>query len=186
MAAGEPDTEFAAGEVADLEELKQTLRRVAEWPPDSPISFVLTLASRTRGKLGELLLAEFATQAEIETNKAESVAYDLRIGGARVESKFSTEDPPRFQQVRDPRLDDGSLKYDYLACISARPHGLVYWMIPAADLGELMDKGHITVQHAMSDTKWFWPSRTEGDSFSEFRYSYEDMLDALRRFARPS
>jgi hypothetical protein len=178
--------EFAAGEVDALTELKQTLRRVAEWPPDSPVSFVLTLASRTRGKLGELLLAQFAAQAGIETGKAESVAYDLRIGSAHFEIKFSTEDPPRFQQVRDPRFDDDTLKYDYLACISARPHGLVYWIVPATELGELMDDGHITVQHAMSNTKWFWPSRTESDSFSEFRFGYEDLLEALKGFAQPT
>jgi hypothetical protein len=92
--------------------------------------------------------------------------------------KFSTEDPPRFQPVRDPRAAGGS-RYDYLVCISGRPHGLVYWVIPAAALGTLMDEGHVTVQHAMSDTKWFLPSRVATDAFSGFRYAYEVFVRAL-------
>lgn len=180
LVADDFDIEFAPGEVEALSELQGSLRQIAEWPPDSPVSFVLMLAPRTRGKLGEMLLARFAAQAGLTTGKADSVAYDVKVGSARCEVKFSTEDPPRFQQVRDPRLDDGELKYDYLVCISARPHGLVYWLLPAVEVSELMDDGHITVQHAMSDTKWFLPSRTETDSFSEFRYDYEGLLERLR------
>jgi hypothetical protein len=170
--------EFSPGEVRALTELRGTLRQVAEWPPDSPLSFVLSLAPRTRGKLGEMLLQAIAQEAGLTVGKAESVAYDVRVGQSRCEVKFSTEDPPRFQQVRDPRSPDGE-RYDFLVCISGRPHGLVYWLIPAAALGELMDGGHITVQHAMSDTKWFLPSRTETDTFASFRYAYEDFVLVL-------
>jgi hypothetical protein len=177
------EIEFAAGEREALTELQGTLRQVAEWPPDSPISFVLMLAPRTRGKLGEMLLAHYAAQAGLTASKADSVAYDVGVGRARCEVKFSTEDPPRFQQVRDPRLTAQTLKYDYLVCLSARPHGLVYWMIPAAALGQLMDEGYVTVQHAMSDTKWFLPSRTDSDAFSGFRYGYEGLLEALKTLA---
>lgn len=81
--------------------------------------------------------------------------------------------------MRDPRLDDGSLKYDYLLCISGRPHGLAYWLFPAAVVGELMDDRLIVVQHAMSDTKWFFPSRSETDSFAAYRHAYEDLIEAL-------
>jgi hypothetical protein len=178
-----PEIEFAPGERQALTELQGTLKQIAEWPPDSPISFVLMLAPRTRGKLGEMLLARYAVQAGLTTGKAESVAYDVGVGSARCEVKFSTEDPPRFQQVRDPRLPDGTLKYDYIVCLSARPHGLVYWMIPAAVLGQLMDDGYVTVQHAMSDTKWFLPSRTDSDAFAGFRFGYEGLLEALKALA---
>jgi hypothetical protein len=176
---GGMEFEFADGEMKALAELRGTLKQVAEWPPESPLSFVLMLAPRTRGKLGELLLKQIAEDAGLATRKPESVAYDLRIGAMRCEVKFSTEDPPRFQQVRDPRLEDGSAKYDYLACISGRPHGLVYWLIPTEALGSLMDEAHITVQHAMSDTKWFLPSRTASDAFSLFRHVYEEFVLAL-------
>jgi hypothetical protein len=175
--------EFSPGEISACDELRGTLKQVAEWPPDSPLSFVLMLAPRTRGKLGELLLGLVAEQAGLTKGRAESVAYDVLIGQARCEVKFSTEDPPRFQQVRDPRLDDDATKYDYLVCISGRPHGLVYWFIPAGVLGELMDQGHVTVQHAMSDTKWFLPSRTASDAFSAYRSVYEDFIVELRSAA---
>lgn len=181
--ADQSEIEFAAGERKALAELQGSLRQIDEWPVDSPVAFVLMLAPRTRGKLGELLLARFAAQAGLTTGKADSVAYDLQVGSARCEVKFSTEDPPRFQQVRDPRLPGETLKYDYLVCLSARPQGLVYWMIPAPTLGQLMDDGHVTVQHAMSDTKWFLPSRTGSDAFSGFRYGYEGLLEAIKRLA---
>lgn len=170
--------EFSPGEVSALADLRGSLKQVAEWPPDSPLSFVLMLAPRTRGKLGEMLLAQIAADAGLAVGRAESVAYDIRIGQARCEVKFSTEDPPRFQQVRDPR-EPGATKYDYLACISGRPHGLVYWLIPAEALGGLMDDRSITIQHAMSDTKWFLPSRTDSDVFANFRFIYEDFVRAL-------
>jgi hypothetical protein len=51
------DTEFASGEVEALSELQGYLRQIAEWPPDSPVSLVLMLAPRTRGKRGEMALA---------------------------------------------------------------------------------------------------------------------------------
>ncbi len=181
--AERPKYDFAPGERGALTELQGTLPQIAEWPPDSPISFVLMLAPRTRGKLGENLLVRYATQAGLTTAKADSVAYDIGVGRARCEVKFSTEDPPRFQQVRDPRLSGGTLKYDFLVCLSARPHGLVYWMIPAAVLGHLMDAGRVTIQHAMSDTKWFRPSRNESDVFSEFRYDYGGLMRTLRTLA---
>lgn len=172
--------DFSADEIEALQELRATLRQVAEWPPESPLSFVLMLAPRTRGKLGELLLDRLAVRAGLTTEAPESVAYDRRVGIGRCEVKFSTEDPPRFQQVRDPRQDEAGVRYDYLVCISGRPHGLVYWLIPADAVGGLMDQKLITVQHAMSDTKWFLPSRADSDAFSGFRYTYEEFVEALR------
>lgn len=175
--------QFTEGERRALASLEGSLNQVAEWPPDSPLRFVLMLAPRTRGQLGEKLLAEIAGRAGLATDAAESVAYDLRVGGQRIEVKFSTEDPPRFQQVRDPREPTGT-KYDQLACISGRPHGLVYWLIPAIAVGELMDAGHITIQHAMSDTKWFLPSRAGTDAFAPFRHDYDGLVTALQSACR--
>ena len=95
----EPELEFSAGETEALVELRQSLKQVAEWPPESPLSFVLMLAPRTRGKLGEMLLARIAANAGLTTARADSVAYDLRVGALRCEVKFSTEDPPRFHRL---------------------------------------------------------------------------------------
>jgi hypothetical protein len=181
--ADDLDIDFAADEVALLDDLRTSLKQVAEWPPESPLSFVLMLASRTRGKLGEMLVDGIARRAGLNTTKPSSVDYDRQIGSSRCEIKFSTEDPPRFQQVRDPRLDSGEQKYDHLICVSGRPHGLVYWIIPASAVGKLMDEEEITVQHAMSNTKWFLPSRTDSDTFSAFRFTYEDLVEAIHALA---
>jgi hypothetical protein len=124
--ADDVNLDFAADEVALLAELRASLKQVAEWPPESPLSFVLMLASRTRGKLGEMLVDGIARRAGLSTGKPSSVNYDRQIGSRRCEIKFSTEDPPRFQQVRDPRLESGEQKYDHLICVSGRPHGLTY------------------------------------------------------------
>jgi hypothetical protein len=179
-------SEFAREEIAALATLATELKKVEEWPPDSPVSFVLKLASRTRGKLGEKLLGRFAADAGLPVGKAKSAAYDITIGGATCEVKFSTEDPPRFQQVRDPRMPDETLKYGYLICVSARPAGLVYWVVPARELSELMDEGYVPVQHAMSETRWFFPSRTESDPYSEFRQDYDGLLATLKTFGAES
>lgn len=177
------DIEFAPDEVAVLEDLRNALARVADWPPASPLSFVLTLAPRTRGKLAEMLVDSIARRAGLSTSKASSRAYDRQIGVSRCEVKFSTEDPPRFQQVRDPRLSSNELKYDHLICVSGRPHGLTYWLMPARAVSSLMDAGEIVIQHAMSDTKWFFPSRTASDAFSGFRFDYEGFTKALATLA---
>ncbi|MFI5009119.1 MAG: hypothetical protein ACHQDY_02465 [Solirubrobacterales bacterium] len=147
------------------------------------MSFVLTLAPRTRGKLGEMLVDSIAQRTGLSTSRASSRAYDRQIGSSRCEIKFSTEDPPRFQQVRDPRLGVDERKYDHLICVSGRPHGLAYWLIPGQAVGSLMDAGEIVIQHAMSDTKWFRPSRTSSDAFSDFRFDYEGFVQAITALA---
>ena len=171
---------FAEGELRALAELKDVFRKVAAWPPDSPLSFIGLLAPVSRGQVAERLLDLFAAEIDVSTGKASSVAYDRRVGKARIEAKFSTEVSPRFQQVRDPRLEHSEMNYDALFCVSARPEGLVYWLIPANDLGELIEAGHLPIQHARSDTRWFWPSRSGTDAFTPFRYDYAGLLDALR------
>lgn len=143
-----------------------------------PVELRLDACPPVRAGSSGRCCSQIASDVGLTVGKPESVAYDVRVGQARCEVKFSTEDPPRFQQVRDPR-DAGATKYDYLVCISGRPHGLVYWLIPAEALGGLMDDLYVTVQHAMSDTKWFLPSRLESDVFAGFRFVYEDFVKAL-------
>lgn len=101
MDAGSDD-EFSPGEASALAELRASLKQVAEWPPDSPLSFVLMLAPRTRGKLGELLLARIATDAGLATARPESVAYDVRIGDARCEVKSRPRTHRAFSKYATP------------------------------------------------------------------------------------
>lgn len=173
---------FDPEETTYLGELEVELRRVEAWPVDSPLAFVIHLAPRTRGKLGEHLVAKVATKLGIVNGPSGSAEYDLAIsrpaGPTRVEVKFSTEDPPRFQQVRDPRRQ-GTMKYDAVVCLSGRPEGLVYWVIDASDVGALIDSRAITVQHQDSNTHWFYPSRTASDSFSPYRRDFRQLKEWL-------
>lgn len=57
---------------------------------------------------------------------------------------------------------------------------MVYWVFPADDLGALMDEGAIIVQHAMSDTKWFFPSRRDDDAFRDWRLDYSRFKNWLQ------
>lgn len=175
---------FHHAEQGFLQSLEERLRKVEEWPEDSPLAFVIHLAPRTRGRLGELLLDEIAASVGLASRGGTGADFDRYLvtsGGEelRIESKFSTEDPPRFQQVRDPRRDD-SFKYDYLMCISGRPDGLTYWALSAAQVAEAMDAGAMIVQHAMSDTKWFFPLRDGTDYFSEFRHDFASLCEWLK------
>lgn len=101
---------FQPEEALVLGDLERDLRRVVEWPLDSPLAFVIHLAPRTRGKVGELLISRLAVSLGLQCAASGSADFDLLIGRpsgrVRTEIKFSTEDPPRFQQVRNPRRPD--------------------------------------------------------------------------------
>ena len=101
----------------------------------------------------------------------------VQVGSAACEIKFSTEDPPRFQQVRLP--SDG---YDYLVGIGAHPHDLVYWVIPAEDLQKLIDEGWISYQHAETSL-WFFPQTIDSDSFAPYRMTAEEVVAKFRELA---
>ncbi len=171
---------FDPEEAVYLGELELELRRVEEWPVDSPLGFVIHLAPRTRGKLGEHLVAKIATKLGLTNAPSGSSDFDLTVvrhsGATKVEVKFSTEEPPRSQQVRDPRRQ-GVMKYDALLCLSGRPDGLVYWVVEAGDVAALVDSGAITIQHEDSNTHWFYPSRTSQDAYSVFRRDFRQLKE---------
>ena len=174
---------FDTEEAAYFRELESELRRVEEWPVDSPLGFVIHLAPRTRGKLGEHLVGKISAKLGIATTPSGSPDFDRLImrpsGATKAEVKFSTEDPPRFQQVRDPRRQ-GVMKYDALVCVSGRPEGLTYWVMEAADVANLIDSGAIYIQHQDSNTHWFYPSRTLEDAYAAYRRDFQQLKQWLR------
>lgn len=155
----------------------------------SPLAFVIHLAPRTRGKLGEHLVAKVAANLGVRTAPSGSADFDLQVlrrsGPTRVEVKFSTEERPRFQQVRDPRRD-GASKYDTLLCASGRPEDLVYWVIESDEVAALIDSGAITVQHQDSRTHWFYPLRSGTDAFSPYRCDFHRLKEWLRSDGAPT
>lgn len=167
-----------------LKEIERGLRRVAEWPLDSPLAFVVGLASGTKGRLGKLILAAIAKSVGVESKPSRTPFFDLLLlcptGATRTEVKFSTELPPRFQQIRNPRTKEG-LKYDALVCLSGRPDGLVYWVLEAGDVEEHITAGRIARQHQDSESYWFFPSRDDNDAFAGHRTDLAGLKTWLRR-----
>jgi len=96
------------------------------------------------------------------------------VGRAVCELKFSTEEPPRFQQVRPPT--DG---YEYLIGIGARPDRFCYWFMAAEDVTRMIADGLIAFQHAKTSC-WFFPSATRRDEFSRFRHDTKGVIKKLR------
>lgn len=174
---------FEPQELEIIGTLEQELTPAADWPADSPLSFVRRLPPASRGRFGARVISALAEVAGVPAEPSGSDDFTLRItrpnGPVRVAVKFSTEDPPRFQQVRNPHHADG-YKYDWLVCVSGRPTELMYWAIPAAVVDQLIHDEHIRIQHQDSETHWFFPSRTADDPFSGQRLSMEGLLAWIR------
>jgi hypothetical protein len=49
---------------------------------------------------------------------------------------------------------------------------MVYWVFSATEIAQLMDDDKMRIQHAMSDTKWFFPTRVGDDAFAPYRRDF--------------
>jgi hypothetical protein len=157
----------------------QVSRRIGpEWDA-SPLRSLVMAAPATKARFGRDLVAQLAEAAGVEFRSVQGrVGSRRRIGGVVCEIKFSTEDPPRFQQVRPP--NDG---YDYLIGIGAHPNAFVYWIIPASDVQRLIDQGEITYQHA-DESLWFFPETTgTNDAFSPYRSDAQVVIESFSEFS---
>jgi hypothetical protein len=67
---------FDHEELRYLRDLEQQLRRIEDWPLDSPLAFVIHLAPRTKGRLGELFLDAIAKGLSVETRPSGSADFD--------------------------------------------------------------------------------------------------------------
>lgn len=153
-----------------ISELKQDIlsSRAGGWPPESVLSFLRGLPPQTVGtKFGCELVRRLLERENVSCWRAGTRLYDIVISarkgedGTRVEVKCSTELPQRrFQQVRDPRPEEagGRWRYDCLVCVGVSPDNLTFWFVPGEEVARLIDDGLITVQHADSETNWFFPN----------------------------
>ena len=148
----------------------------AEWQT-SPLRDLVTAAPSTKGRFAREVIGRLAAAAGVSfASVAGSAGSRRRVGATVCEIKLSTEDPPRFQQVRPP-----GDAYDCLIGIGAHPHDLVYWVIPADDVQSLIDEGAIGYQHA--DTSlWFFPQTVDEDEFSPYRADAAGVVGHFRTF----
>ncbi len=148
-----------------------------EWTK-SPLHELILAASSTKSAFARHVVASLATEAGVRFAGVPGRSGGRRRVGRMVcEIKFSTELPARFQQVRPP--EEG---YDYLLGIGAHPDALVYWLIPAADVKDLIARKEISEQHA-STSLWFFPNAMQPDAFSPFRMNAEGVIDGFRSFS---
>lgn len=149
----------------------------AEWE-GSPLKELVAAAPSTKGRFAREIIARLAAAAGMSFSSVAGAAGSRRrVGTIVCEIKLSTEDPPRFQQVRPPHD-----AYDCLIGIGAHPHDLVYWVIPAEDVQTLIDRGAIGYQHA--DTSlWFFPHTVDDDEYSAYRTDAAGVVERFKAFA---
>lgn len=117
----------------------------------SPFEWILRVPSRTKGAIGEALVAGWAAAKGYDVVRSRNSDADRVINGHRVEIKMSTlwkSGGFKFQQIRDQ-------EYDYCFCIGISPFDAQAWLLPKPLLLERVI-GHMG-QHTGAggtDTSW--------------------------------
>jgi hypothetical protein len=117
----------------------------------SPFEWILKTPSRTRGAIGEKLVAGWCAAKGADVVRSPDSEADRVINGHRVEVKFSTRwrsGGYKFQQVRNQN-------YAYLIALGVSPFDAHCWVLPKSVLTEYVI-GHMG-QHtgaAGQDTAW--------------------------------
>lgn len=163
----------------------------------SLFSFLQPVSGKTLGETIAPLITEFWLQAEGDTfakMKATDL-YDIdwtahEGGHVRIELKTSTEEQPRFQQIRHPRMTNPSsygYEYDALVCLHVSNAGLEWWTIPADEVLRSIESGDITPQHGArkiaSGTYWVQMNDENRARYAAFQVSSQQLRDTLLRLA---
>lgn len=97
---------------------------------DSPFGWIKPYPSRTRGAIGEKLVAAWCAAKGLDVVKSPDSEADRIIEGYRFEIKFSTlwkSGIYKFQQIRDQN-------YDYLFALGISPYDAHAWVLPKSIL----------------------------------------------------
>lgn len=117
----------------------------------SPFQWILAVPSRTKGAIGEALVAGWSAAKGFDVVRSRSSQADRIIHGHRIEVKFSTlwkNGGYKFQQIREQ-------DYDYAFCLGVSPFDAHAWLLPKSVLRQYVI-GHMG-QHTGaggSDTAW--------------------------------
>lgn len=117
----------------------------------SPFAWILSQPSRTKGKIGEQLVAGFLAAKDFDVVRSGDSQADRVINGHRAEIKFSTLWETgifKFQQIRNQ-------DYRFAICLGISPFDARCWIIPKEELLRHVI-GH-TGQHGGAggaDTAW--------------------------------
>lgn len=144
----------------------------------SPFAWIKSHVSRTRGKIGEQLVAGWCAAKGLDVTRATSSEHDRVIGGHKVEIKFSTlwkSGTYKFQQIRDQ-------DYELAICLGVAPFDARCWAIPK-DVLRAHVIGH-TGQHGGSsgtDTAWISTPPDGLDWMQEWGGSLAEAFQVLQR-----
>lgn len=148
----------------------------------SPFGWILKLPSRTKGAIGEKLVARWAEGEGFDVRRSPSRDADRIINGHRIEVKMSTlwaTGGFKFQQIREQ-------EYDYCLCIGLMPQDAKAWLLPKSVLREYVI-GH-TPQHTGSGgSETFWlgfPADAPPAWMLPYGSSLDEVADQLRDLGR--
>jgi hypothetical protein len=146
----DPEVQYLAMCAAQLR--GEYAHHASEWQ-GSPFKWILDFPSRTKGAIGEKLIAGWAAMKDFDVQHAQSTEHDRIINGRKIEIKFSTlweTGGFKFQQLRDQ-------DYDYCFCLGLMPFDAKAWLIPKTSFREEIRNGHIVPQHTgATGTETFW------------------------------
>lgn len=166
-------------EVRQLVAIANTLRKEyqqekLEWR-ESPFRWLVDgVPSRTKGKIGEELVARWCTHRGFRVSASGDSEADLIVAGRRVEVKLSTlwaHGVFTFQQFRNQ-------DYDYGICLGVSPFDVRCWVVPKNVLLE-----EATPQHGGRrgvDTKWLsFPPDDPPPWLDDYGGRLEDVYDII-------
>ena len=146
---------------------------------DSPFRWILALPSRTRGAVGEKIVAEWLKSNGCTISRSLHSGCDRIINGINMEIKFSTRWKSggyTFQQLRDQ-------DYEYVFCLGLSPNDAHAWLIPKAIAWQ-----HATPQHGGKegkDTKWLsFPADSPPAWLAPYGGSLAAVLDLVPRLGK--
>lgn len=114
----------------------------------SPFAWILTLPSRTKGAVGEKLIAQWLVRNGFRVTRPANTGCDIVVNNIKFEVKFSTlwkSGGYTFQQLRDQ-------DYAFVFCLGISPQAVHAWLLPKHVAWE-----HGIPQHGGSkgqDTRW--------------------------------
>lgn len=119
----------------------------------SPFEWILSLPSRSKGAVGEMLVAGWCAAKGLDVIRSPDSQADRVIEGHRIEIKFSTlwkTGVYKFQQIRDQ-------DYDYCFCLGVSPFDAQAWLLSKATLYEHVI-GHLGQHTGQGGTETAWLS----------------------------
>lgn len=118
----------------------------------SPLKWILTLPSGSKGALGKRLVSQWCALKGLSVGRSPDSEADITVEGRRVEVKFSTlwkDGTYTFQQIRNQN-------YEYCICLGISPFEAHCWVVSKKILMQhvIGHMGQHTGSHAQ-ETAWF-------------------------------